>query len=77
MHPQGEKMIDPNEPAFPCPEFSWRDGMTVRTYLAGQALVGLNANTDFTQVESSILARWAVERADALIAELNKNKESK
>jgi hypothetical protein len=72
--------IDQNEPAFPDPSHAnpqyvteGRAGMTIRTWLAGQALQGILANCDIdaTSNEESH-ARYCVNHADALIAELNK-----
>jgi hypothetical protein len=55
-----------------------RPGMSLRAYFAGQALTGIiqaATNAHYTRNASSpdeVLAKWAVEIADALIAELNK-----
>ena len=49
-------------------------GMTLREYYAGQALAGLCADPTMGPVEKSI--PWCVECADALIAELAKDKEA-
>lgn len=60
--------------------------MNIRTYLAGQALAGLCANTDMTKsaeecfasragfVAAEQFAKCAVTLADALLAELGKEK---
>ena len=55
-------------------------GMTVRTWLAGQCIIGLYACPNLTRDDgttndvytSQSLAKMAVEQADALIAELEK-----
>jgi len=50
-------------------------GMSLRAYYAGQALAGManeEDNTTYAQV-----ARWAVNYADALIAELNQTPDAK
>ena len=71
--------IDPKAPAFPRDgsvddngnvDYSER-GMPVRTWLAGLAMQGLLANAK-VDCDAGDLAKWAVESADALIAELNK-----
>ena len=75
-----------NEPAFPLPRLgevvdcdSDSDGMTVRTYLAVRALIGILSNAteledvvDCGELISDEAASRAVMFADALIAELNK-----
>lgn len=67
-------MIYPNAPAFPT---SWRSqqkdeqsGLTIRAHFAAMAMQGyLSADVPAGDKE---IARWSVEQADALIAELNK-----
>lgn len=58
-------------PAFPCGPNNGcgpSDGMSLRAYFAGQALAGI----DHQQVDSIKAAKWSVEVADALLAELAK-----
>lgn len=68
-------MSKANEPAFPVttPEGGYIHsyGMSLRTYLAGQAMMGLLADHT-VNAEPSKLAQSAVMCADALIAELDK-----
>lgn len=66
-------MIDPREPAFPCP-FSPTDGftgLTTREYLAAHALQGLLANPGVNlDASADEVATWAIGNADALLAAL-------
>lgn len=48
------------------------DGMTLRDWFAGQALVGLHASSDGVYRSSSV-AKLAYDQADAMIAERNKS----
>lgn len=68
-------------PAFPSgrsEEHGWEDvlpyykGMTLRAYLAGQAMQGLMVGYHDHPNDIKTCAKVAVESADALIAELNK-----
>ena len=61
------KKVDPDGQAFPTEHDGWL-GMTVRTWLAGIAMQGSMAGL-LTRADA---AQEAVKRADALIAELNK-----
>lgn len=73
--------MDPNSAAFPqhgysdnpivVERMSTRQGLTVRAYIATEAMNGLLSG-QFSTTEPGELARDAVEIADALIAELNK-----
>ena len=45
-----------------------QEGMTIREYFAAMATQGLSVDG----ADAKTIARWAVEQADALIAELNK-----
>lgn len=71
------------EPAFPVPSYVNADGethsprlqgMSLRAWLAGQAL----SNPDICDSRSDAMhednARWAVQAADAVLAELAKEK---
>ena len=70
-------MIDPNAPAYPnarayaCGPI---DGMTIRATMAMHAMTGILASDTGFSLASSKVAEWARETADALIAELNKEK---
>lgn len=73
-------MIDPNEPAFPIIQLSPAHGMSIRTYLAAQAMQGLLAcsqepNGGFRT--GADLSKQCVNHADWLIDALNKPKEDK
>jgi hypothetical protein len=67
--------LDPNSPAFPSISIP---GMSLRAYLAGQALQGILAGPHLTSSDplrgssASPPAEAAVRYADELIAELNK-----
>lgn len=50
-------------------------GLTKREYFAGLALQGMMANQHLTSTENDTIARWSVEIADALLAELEKTKQ--
>jgi hypothetical protein len=57
-------------------------GMSLRAYFAGQAMQGIltavtNAHLHYkgSTPSDQIVAQWAVEAADALIAELNKTQQ--
>lgn len=69
-------MTNPNEPAYPKHPKSLyiqgesRHGLTKREYFAGMAL--LQEFADARQCNPVLLAKLAVETADALIAALNK-----
>lgn len=58
-------------PAFPGNRGGGFDGMTLREYYAGQALIGILA-ADSVAPPPTETARLAVEAADALLAELAK-----
>lgn len=71
--------IDPNSPAFPnrsyrdpAEDFVWPSpGLTVRAHFAAMAMQGLMACAE-TAGKPEEFAKWSVDHADALIAELNK-----
>lgn len=68
-------MDNGNEPAYPLTEDSPRTGprtwfgLTKREYFAAMAMQGMTSNNSIT-VET--VAAWAVQYADALLAELGK-----
>jgi len=55
-------------PAFPCEDYTVRDGMTLRDWFAGQAFVAIYPQWRGGNVQ--VVAKEAVYAADALIAEL-------
>jgi hypothetical protein len=67
-------------PAFPGEndankEYNWvNKGMSLRAYFAGQLMEGAIAGMR-SEWDKNDMAKWCVERADALIAELEKGKE--
>lgn len=52
---------------------NFEDGLTKREYFAALAMQGLCANPGCGVTGPSKIAEWAVEQADKLIEELNKN----
>lgn len=83
--------VDPNAPAYPIVWTGHKDeqvenGMTIRTRIASEQQAALYGNKSYMDVVGmdnieapdnipAVIARDAVEAADALIAELNKEKE--
>jgi len=73
-------MTHPNEAAFaqagfadPNGNISYPEpGLTKRELFAAMAMQGLGGNSALNQASAQNIACWAVECADALIAELNK-----
>ena len=71
---------NPNDPVFP--NFKAEDwayssgGLTKREEFAKAAMQGLLADANNVEIEMGQLARDAIRAADALIAELNKEKTS-
>ena len=63
--------IDDGGFAFPSIDEEEHQGMTLRAWLAGQALSGYNANEGLTMESSVKIGTWAVEDADATINALN------
>ena len=64
-----------DKPAYPVPNDANANqpmGMTYREWLAGRAMQGLLANHKFADIPDipKSVARWSVNHADALIAEL-------
>lgn len=49
---------------------SMEEGITIRAWLAGQALAGLVGHWSQTNVDGDEIAKMAVSYADALLAEL-------
>jgi hypothetical protein len=66
-----------DQPAFPTvapsPQAEVLHGMTLRQYLAGQALVGMLAGSRGLEITTKDFAEQSVKLADALIEELEKN----
>lgn len=77
-------MSNANKPAFPseprsfAPPDSFGSGLSKREYFAAMALQGLMAmpTRDGEDIRYESYARAAVKQADALLAELDKSKES-
>jgi len=72
--------IHPDENAYPGND--WHDmhnpGLSVRSEFAKAAMMGMLANPNIDGVTThETIARWSVDAADCLIAELNKPKEVK
>jgi len=51
-----------------------QEGLTKREYFAGLAMQGMMANQNLTSTENDTIAKWSVDMADALLAELEKTK---
>ena len=70
-------------PAFPTltPDYSKNgypipreaDGMSLRDWFAGQALIGYLTNPNYEDSADANFAKWSYATADALIAEREKN----
>jgi lactate dehydrogenase-like 2-hydroxyacid dehydrogenase len=58
------RVTDPNSPVT--------HGLNKREYFAAMAMQGYLVNNAKTAIKDEEIARWSVEAADALIAELNK-----
>lgn len=81
----GIEVTDSGDSIFPQPErvIRHRDGLTKREFFAGLCLQGICASGDWwsdNYVEdgdlvNEVFAKIAVQQADALIAELNREKE--
>jgi hypothetical protein len=80
-------MENGKEPITPCtiqgrqgwgdkPTISDREvyGLTKREYFAGLAMQGMMANQGLNSYENNTIAKWSIEMADALLAELDKPK---
>lgn len=64
-----------NDPAYPCPTGdSGYGGLTIREHFAAMAMQGLIASMTDVGVDEALTAKLAVIQADALIAELAKEK---
>lgn len=61
--------IDPNDPVFYANAL--HGGLTVRAYITTQLLSGMFANTN-ERPALGVEVKWAVDAADKLIAELNR-----
>lgn len=76
---QTNESVNDGGPAFPMQEFSStvganeqaHYGMSLRAYFAGKACAGRSADKEGSFASR---AKWCVQMADALIAELNKPK---
>lgn len=74
-----DSTIDDGGPAFAAATCGdWQFGMTLRAHFAGLAMKGIieactNANLHHSAQtpDAELIAKWSVEQADALIAELN------
>lgn len=69
--------VDPNENAFPVFGEEGRNtfchyGLTKREYFAAQAMQGMIASNEWIADTLERVSKTAIEYADALIAELNK-----
>lgn len=49
-------------------------GMTLREYMATQAMAGYCGNTEFADCDHDLIATYAAKQADALLAELERTK---
>jgi hypothetical protein len=66
-----ERLINPkpiNPSAFPIPDGSLGDGMSLRDYFAAAALTGLLANPEFEDTAHDT-AKIAYQQADAMLLE--------
>ncbi len=63
-------MTDGNDPVYPSTA-AWSSALTKRELFAAMAMQGLST---IVELDATNIARYAVETADALIAELNKEK---
>lgn len=71
-------MTNPSDNAFPWDDVGPHPGLTKREHFAAMAMQGFCANTseEIGQAGPNKRAYWALKEADALIAELNKEKKS-
>ena len=77
-----DSTIDDGGPAFATATCGdWQIGMTLRDWFAGQAMKGIieactNAHLHHSAQtpDADVIAKWSVEQADALIAELKQPK---
>ena len=67
-------MTNGENPAYPVPEYTQVSGLTKRELFAAMAMQGLLAHDSDRRI--AYIADDAVEAADALIAELNKEVQS-
>lgn len=80
-------MSNPNDPAHPIhvpADSGWKSsvdrtytGMTIRQEFVLAAMQGLCANPKMTEQTATDIARWAVEQADAALAEEAKTRGEK
>ena len=75
-----DSTINDGGPAFPITEYGLQgyNGMSLRAHFAGLAMKGIieactNANLHHSAQtpDAELIAKWSVEQADAIIAELN------
>ena len=59
---------DNSGPAFPYDPITHTFGMTYRQWLIGMALQGLCANPNTRGTNNQIIAVWAIQKADAILA---------
>ena len=60
-----------NSSAFPHETYKYHDGLTMRDYIAIQAMQGWVSNPDHSLSDSEYIARQAYKLADAMIKESN------
>jgi len=58
------------EPAFPVPSDAWDNGLSERRYYIGQALMGFNANPNFSHAQADDIALLAIHQADHVMKQL-------
>lgn len=70
---RSEPVKHANNPLFASPVFNndLISGLTKREYIAIAAMQGLSANEGLKDSPAQVIAKLAVEQADALIAQLN------
>lgn len=71
-------IITGNEPAMPHPVHEGRSGLSIRQHFASMAMSGILTNSEMVNDKDDRSVEWtavaSVKFADALIAELNKEK---
>ena len=63
--------MEENDSAFPHETWKYHDGLTMRDYIAIQAMQGWVSNPDHSLSDSEYIARQAYKLADAMIKESN------
>lgn len=51
-------------------------GMSLRDWFAGQALSGLTSNPNYNDIQYDVIAKEALEAADAILKEREKNQQN-